>query len=193
LNANGLVVDVPAGSEAATIQTVREAIASGYNGGAWGGPGITSANASLDPSGHGVGYAISSGGSFLGMPVDDSSIVIRYTLLGDATVDGTVDFNDLVKLAQNYNVTDGTRTWDTGDFTYDGNVDFNDLVKLAQNYNISMPAAGSIPGATAAFETDLGRAFAAVPEPGTLGLFAACGLASLTRRRRRRQVEGFSY
>ena len=54
---------------------------------------------------------------------------------GDANHDGKVDFNDLVPLAQNYNVTDGARTWEQGDFTGDGKVDFNDLVILAQNYN----------------------------------------------------------
>jgi len=56
----------------------------------------------------------------------------------DATLDGIVDFNDLVHLAQNYNTTVSTVTdswWYNGDFTYDGIVDFNDLVKLAQNYN----------------------------------------------------------
>jgi len=60
----------------------------------------------------------------------------------DANHDGSVDFNDLVKLAQNYNVSDGTRTWEQGDFTGDGNVDFNDLVILAQHYNSSLPDGG---------------------------------------------------
>jgi MYXO-CTERM domain-containing protein len=99
-----------------------------------------------------------------------------------ATLDGTVDFNDLVKLAQSYN-TAGT-TWNSGDFTYDGLTDFNDLVKLAQNYNTSLPAA-AIPGAPARFEADLARAFASVPEPGSLSLAGLCG-ATLLRRRSRK-------
>jgi hypothetical protein len=116
--------------------------------------------------------------------------VARYTLAGDATLDGAVDFNDLVKLAQNYNtsVKDVTESWwNRGDFTYDGIVDFNDLVKLAQNYNTSLPSA-PIPGAPADFQSDLAAAFASVPEPSTMAalvVLAGCGLANRRRRQRR--------
>jgi hypothetical protein len=69
----------------------------------------------------------------------------------DANHDGSIDFNDLVKLAQNYNISDGNRTWEQGDFTGDGNVDFNDLVVLAQNYNTTpgAPASASAAAVTA--------------------------------------------
>ena len=96
------------------------------------------------------------------------------------TLDGVVDFNDLVRLAQNYNVADGQRTWFAGDFTYDGTTDFNDLVKLAQNYNTALPGGANLPGAPAAFQADLAAALASVPEPASvaaLAAFAACGLA----------------
>jgi hypothetical protein len=63
----------------------------------------------------------------------------------DANHDGSIDFNDLVKLAQNYNIADGTRTWEQGDFTGDGNVDFNDLVVLAQRYNTNPAAIDAAP------------------------------------------------
>ena len=62
----------------------------------------------------------------------------------DANDDRSVDFNDLVALAQNYN-TSG-KTFAQGDFTGDGSVDFNDLVVLAQHYNMTFPAAA--PGET---------------------------------------------
>ena len=60
-----------------------------------------------------------------------------FVLGGDANLDRTVDFNDLVVLAQNYNTTGGA-LWSQGDFTGDGNVDFSDLVKLAQNYGATL-------------------------------------------------------
>jgi hypothetical protein len=63
----------------------------------------------------------------------------------DANDDRSVDFNDLVALAQNYNTTG--KTFPQGDFTGDGAVDFNDLVVLAQHYNTSVPPAA--PGETA--------------------------------------------
>ena len=56
-------------------------------------------------------------------------------------------------------------------------------MKLAQNYNTALTPA-AVPGAPVAFESDLARAFASVPEPsGALLVFAACGFA-LRRRRR---------
>jgi hypothetical protein len=79
---------------------------------------------------------------FAGQSVDGTAVVVKFTLYGDATLDGSVDFNDLVKLAQNFNTTQPAAqgSWSRGDFTFDGMVDFNDLVKLAQHFNTALPA-----------------------------------------------------
>jgi hypothetical protein len=186
------------GADTAALASVRGQIISGLGPDRdWlGTTGITSANAAADKSGKAIGYALATeirpfvGGAsdtFLGSSVDKSTVVARYTLAGDATLDGVVDFNDLVKLAQNYNTTVSAVTeswWNKGDFTYDGITDFNDLVKLAQNYNTALPS-GPIPGASAAFEADLARAFATVPEPGGLALVGAAAALCLNVRRRR--------
>jgi ELWxxDGT repeat protein len=87
-----------------------------------------------------------------------------FVLAGDANRDRVVDFNDLVKLAQNYNTTGG-KTYADGDFTGDGDVDFDDLVVLAQHYNTSLPGA-TAPSAIANFSSDLAVAFVlAAPKP----------------------------
>jgi hypothetical protein len=78
----------------------------------------------------------------------------RTATAGDADGDGVVNFNDLVHLAQNYNVATG-KTWVDGDFNGDGAVDFNDLVMMAQRYNTSSASPGA--PATTSFE----QAFAA--------------------------------
>jgi len=70
-----------------------------------------------------------------------------------------------------------------GDFNYDGNTDFLDLVKLAQNYNTGLPSE-PIPGGSAAFQADLARAFASVPEPSLVGMLGTCALAVGARRRK---------
>jgi len=195
LKSGGLAVDHAAGSENANLKLVRDAILAGHTAaGDWSGNGITSSV--VAGTNKGVGYApaaevlpFANGATtdtFLGQTVDKSTVLARTTLLGDATLDGNVDFNDLVKLAQNYNTTVSATTdswWAHGDFTYDGVTDFNDLVKLAQNYNTSLPAAAAIPGASAAFDADLARAAASVPEPGT---FAVLGVGVLFAVRRRR-------
>jgi hypothetical protein len=201
LNSNGIAVDyapsAPSGG-AAVLASVRGQIIAGYGAGKnWTGTnGITSSSAAALASSRAIGYALASEvlpfangttDSFLGSTVDKTTVVARYTLAGDATLDGTVDFNDLVKLAQNYNTTVSSTTeswWNHGDFTYDGTVDFNDLVKLAQNYNTALPTE-PVPGASAAFEADLARAFASVPEPGTLSILGIGAVALVGRRRRR--------
>jgi hypothetical protein len=99
---------------------------------------------------------------------------------GDADLDGQTNFNDLVALAQNYN--QPNKTWFQGDFTYDTFVDFNDLVALAQNYNLPVPAPS---GFGEAFNADVARAFAAVPEPGTSVLLAGFVAGVAFRRRRK--------
>jgi hypothetical protein len=205
LTTNGVAVDyaaTDAAGDGAMVASVRGQIIAGFGANKdWlGSNGITSANAAADKSAKAIGYALATEvlpfangattDTFMGSTVDKSTAVARYTLAGDATLDGTVDFNDLVKLAQNYNTTvsDVTQSWwNKGDFTYDGITDFNDLVKLAQNYNTSLPSA-PIPGASIGFEADLARAFASVPEPGTLSVLAIGALALLGRRRGRRAM-----
>jgi hypothetical protein len=190
LGNNRLIVDYSGATPAASI---RAAIASAKGTGNWAGPGLTSnllaipANAAKNALGYAEASDVLSptGGTFAGQSVDGTAILVRYTIQGDANLDGTVNFNDLLALARNYNVSGANVTWGVGDFDYNGIVNFNDLLALARNYNQALPA-GAIPGATPAFEADMAAAFAAaVPEPG-MGLVGAgaCGLAVLGRRRR---------
>jgi hypothetical protein len=60
-----------------------------------------------------------------------------FTLIGDANRDRSVDFADLLILAQNYGASG--LDFDGGNFDYDpdGNVDFADLLLLAQRYGSS--------------------------------------------------------
>ena len=98
---------------------------------------------------------------------------------GDTNFDLSVDFSDLVALAQHYNQSSGA-TWFTGDFDGDDDVDFADLVTLAQNYNATV--SGPIIGAAPSFAADWALAQSVVPEPTALSL-AAASLAFAGRRR----------
>jgi hypothetical protein len=188
----GLVVDTSGGNDTAAFQMVRASVIRAYDAGRWDGTGITSSSAVAENAKYAVGFALardllgSSGGSFMGQTADASSVVVRGTLAGDANLDGAVNFGDLVKLAQGYGSTDGSKSWVGGDFNYDGKVDFADLVKMAQNYGGSTPAgAAGVAGLSADFTRDWSLARASVPEPTALGI-VLLGAAVLSRGRRAR-------
>ena len=116
--------------------------------------------------------------------IDTTSVFVRQTIKGDATLNRIVGFEDLVLLAQNYNFTNAL--YQQGDFDGSGTVDFQDLVILAQNYGATALADGSMSIDTAmaaGFEADWALAQSLVPEPTTLMLGAAA-LPLLGRRRR---------
>lgn len=70
----------------------------------------------------------------------------RFTALaGDANRDGTVDFSDLLIVAQNYGKTGQTFSGGNLDYSLDGKVEFNDLLLLAQAYGQSLPSARVAP------------------------------------------------
>lgn len=123
---------------ASPIASIRNALLTGRNGGAWNGTGI---NSSFITSGKTIGYAEASEvktsfpATFGGFSnVDNTSVLVGYTLLGDANLDNTVNFDDLLRLAQNYSTSATGRVWSQGDFNYDGVTNFDDLLALSQQY-----------------------------------------------------------
>ena len=184
-----LVVDY---AQTSPIDSVRTLIGAAYAGGTWAGNGLGSSVAANTP-GRGLGYREASdmlgasGGTFAGQAVDGTAVLVQYTVMGDATLNGQVNFEDLLALARHYNATGAT--WGDGDFNYDGVVDFADLLTLARNYNTALPT-GPVPGAPAEFSADLAAAFAAaVPEPAGLGMgLSGAAMAASLRRRTRRQI-----
>lgn len=68
--------------------------------------------------------------------------VINFRVLrGDATGDGTVNFDDLLVVAQNYGKSN--RRWTTGDFNGDNVVNFDDLLIVAQRYGAALSSAST--------------------------------------------------
>lgn len=69
--------------------------------------------------------------TFAGMPVDSTSVLVKYTWYGDATLDGVVNVLDLILLANSWL---GSGSWANGDFNLDGLVNQTDLGLLARNW-----------------------------------------------------------
>lgn len=105
--------------------------------------------------------------------VTNGNLIVTYS--GDANLDGSVGFDDLVILARDYGK---SATFAQGDFNGDGTVGFDDLVILARNYGKSVNANPPPPAVTANLQA------AVVPEPTCLGLLGVA--VALLRRRRMR-------
>jgi autotransporter-associated beta strand protein len=184
LTNNHLIIDY--GSNADPISTIAQYLASGFNGGNWNGPsGIISSAAQSNP-GYGLGYADSADA---GNPANLASgtIEVKYTLLGDANLDGVVNGIDFGILAANFNK--GVTGWDEGDFNYDNVVNGIDFGELAANFNKG--ASGASVGEPA-YEDPAILSFASangllsdVPEPASFVLLATASAVILGRRRRR--------
>ncbi len=97
---------------------------------------------------------------------------------GDTDFSGIVNFDDLLKLAQNYEGA-GIDQWSDGDFDLNGAVNFDDLLSLAQSYDSGAIVNGQL---SRGFEADWALAQRLVPEPTLVSLSAAIGL--FCRRRR---------
>ena len=110
----------------------------------------------------------SSPGSFRGEWVDSGSVLVAITVIGDASLDGTVNSTDFNLLAAHYGQTEHAR-WTQGDFDGDGRVSTLDFNLLAGNFSQSASqyaALGSV-----------------VPEPSSLLVFVVGVGLGMQRRR----------
>jgi hypothetical protein len=186
---SALVLDYAAGANPSA--DVRSRIIAARGGtdllGTWDGKGITSSNATADPSAASVGFAnnadlpLGAYTVFRGQPVDDTSVLIRGTRPGDANLDGIVGDEDVTIVGATYGMTSGA-TWALGDFTYDGAVDDADVTLLGALYDPTAAPLGGAPIAAAG-------AVAAVPEPATWLMFSLGGLGAGLFGWRRRKTQ----
>ncbi len=192
INNNHVIISY---SSSDPIATIAGYLASGYNGGNWNGTGIISSTAQTLTNGlrYGVGWADGKDGVVSSL--SSGQIEIKYTLLGDANLDGTVNGSDFSILAANFGT--GHTNWDQGNFLYGTSVNGSEFSALAANFGqgdsgADVAVSQADIAALDAFAIANGLplpTFAAVPEPGALLLSTAASAALLRRRRRRGSYE----
>ncbi len=193
LTNNHLFLNYTAATQVAIDAAVRGYLINGYNGGAWNGTSgassggaINSSTAALPANSHfGLGYADGADGVVTGLV--SGQIEIKYTLYGDANLDGVVSGDDFSILVGNLGKPDAA--WDKGDFNYDGVVSGDDFALLVGNLGRSATgAAVTLPASDLAAIDAFAAAnglMADVPEPTSAGLLLAAGVGMLARRGRR--------
>jgi hypothetical protein len=115
----------------AALQDLTASISSARDGGAWDGIGLTSSAAAADAS-HLTGLAVMLNdedhtglgppqrilATFMGRPVDEDSVLVRFTLEGDANLDGRVNIDDYFLIDLGH--ANGLAGYASGDFNYSG-------------------------------------------------------------------------
>jgi len=117
---------------------IRGYLSTGYNNGTWTGAGLRSSTAAAGPANvYSLGLGDSADNYVAGLPAN--TLLVRYTVMGDANLDGVNNYTDALRLQANYNRTNAN--WDQADFNFDGVVNSTDALLMSRNYNAVLPAA----------------------------------------------------
>ncbi|HWB54804.1 MAG TPA: dockerin type I repeat-containing protein, partial [Tepidisphaeraceae bacterium] len=173
LSSNDLIIDY---TGASPYLQIRSDLFAGYNDNKWNGGGIFSSAAGAN-SKHNTALAYDEASDLYGLigsgtthvdgeTVDSTTIVIKYTWIGDLNMDGFVTATDF-----NWMSPVGTTNagWANGDFNYDGIVNADDYAL----FQLGLAESGGQNISTV------------VPEPATLAILIGNALICSSRRRNR--------
>jgi autotransporter-associated beta strand protein len=172
--------------------TIAGYLKTGYNGGLWTGTGINSSIAAAGSANGTLSVGYADGNADTGTAAGPNQVLVKYTLAGDANLDGLVNFNDLVAVVQSFNKS-GT-DWAHGNFVYGASTTFNDLVAVVQNFNKTLTPAGSSAvsdgGGTSPISPNavIDPTISQLPDPAGFSLAAIASSGLLLRRRRKSSV-----
>ena len=119
--------------------------------------------------------AVLNKGTFGGISVDLTSILVGAELLGDANADGHVDLSDLSTILNHFGAQ--TTAWTSGNFDGSSTINLTDLSDVLNNFgstNLNANLNANVSPAVSAV--------AATPEPGSLLVLAISGALLLRRK-----------
>jgi len=184
---------IPAGNvgtfSGSTYTGVQGLVQRGFVFGSWSGDGMIT---SMPDAANGLttlavttaDQTIHAGGTFGGVSVSDSDVLVMYTYAGDVNLDGLVDAADY-GIIDNYYQFPGTSGYANGDFNYDGVIDAGDYGLIDNSYQLQ---GAPIPTASAIGLSGV----TAIPEPSACVIAGVTAAAGLLARRSRRGLWSLS-
>ncbi len=165
LSDNEMFITYGSGSDPMSV--IYSYLQSGYNNGNWNGPGIISTSAHTPTNGLNYGLGFSDGIDGIVSGLSSGQIEIRYTLLGDANLDGTVNGSDFSILSANFGL--GYTNWDQGNFLFGSSVNGSDFSALSANFGqgMTLPAVALVEAPTAPVVTTTTTTAATTPTTPT--------------------------
>jgi len=139
LGGNSMVL---ASSDPNALANATALLIAGRNGGSWNGAGIITSLPGAQTMIHTLGIASASDalgitGSQLaqwqGQTVGASAVLVRYTIAGDANLDGAITGDDYFRIDSAF--TSHASGYANGDFNYSGHIDADDYFIIDSNYN----------------------------------------------------------
>jgi fibronectin type 3 domain-containing protein len=154
------------GSGASPLTTVEGQLQQAYDGGPWNDPGLTTSAARAEGGKTALGFGEASTlglATFDGLTLGGNAVLVKYTVVGDTNLDGSVGLVDYNTLLANYN--GNGQPWTSGSVDYSGNVGLADYNTILANYNQTLadflPSASS-PAITTSLTTTTASSSAAI-------------------------------
>jgi fibronectin-binding autotransporter adhesin len=165
---NAIVINYPAaspiGSKSGSLYTgVTGMIQSGRSGGTWSGSGIMTSrphavtgltSIGIAEAADVVDFASAATALWNGVTVDQTSVLIRYTYSGDASVDGIINGDDFFEIDSGF--ASQASGFSNGDFDYNCRIDADDYWLIDSNYNKAVNVAPGAPALAVGTELPTG-------------------------------------
>jgi fibronectin-binding autotransporter adhesin len=181
------------------LSQIESYLESGYKNGTWNGSGIVSSAAKSTPTFTALGVeenAVQNSrtGAYTSTPILSqwenitvalSDVLVKYTLMGDADLSGSVNASDYLLIDEGFESNNVLTGWRNGDFNYDGVINGDDYSLIDNVYDLEgttkFNAVSAGPAEMIATDT---AQITQVPEP-TVSLIGLTAVAFLGRRSRR--------
>jgi hypothetical protein len=124
------------GSGSSPLTAVEGQLEQAYDGGPWNKPGLTSSIAATEGGNTALGFGEASTlglSTFDGLTLDGNAVLVKYTVVGDTNLDGSVSLADYNAVLANYNASG--QPWTSGSVDYSGSVGLADYNTILANYN----------------------------------------------------------